>query len=199
MPILAITAVVFAGDVRVGAQGRLIYQLISLALVLLSIGFFFSCRSVDGKASPSFSPKHKWLLLTIDSDEDLSQQADAMTSEDWARLIALPHDLDPRIGELAARVIGKSVTTGDKILAVENFFLDNYEYQFGIEVPAQRDPIAYFLLDRPPAHCEYFASGAVVLLRSVGVPCRYVTGLVAGAFAVRRIRRWRFIGYRKAV
>jgi hypothetical protein len=34
------------------------------------------------------------------------------------------------------------------------------------------------LLNRPPAHCEFFASGAVVLLRHQGVPCRYVTGYV---------------------
>ena len=98
----------------------------------------------------------------------------------WQRLTALPADLDPRVRELADRVARQCVTDGEKIAAVERFFLDNFQYQIGIDVPAQADPLTHFLLERPAAHCEYFASGAAVLLRAVGVPCRYVTGFVAG-------------------
>ena len=39
--------------------------------------------------------------------------------------------------------------------------------------------MTHFLLEKTPAHCEYFASGAAVLLRAAGVPSRYVTGFVA--------------------
>ena len=95
------------------------------------------------------------------------------------RLTTLPDDMDPRIHELAKTIVGDAIVTEDKIAAVENFFLDNYEYQFGIDVPADVDPIEYFLLNQPPGHCEFFASGAIMLLRSVDVPCRYVTGFVA--------------------
>ncbi|MBC8876162.1 MAG: transglutaminase domain-containing protein [Planctomycetes bacterium] len=97
---------------------------------------------------------------------------------DWKLLTSVPDDLDPRIGALAVRVAGRSTTAREKIAAVERHFLDNYQYQFGIDIPEGRDPLTYFLLEKPPAHCEYFASGAAVLLRSVGVPCRYVTGFV---------------------
>lgn len=95
------------------------------------------------------------------------------------RLTALPTDLDPRVHELATEVAGLYATDGERIAAVERFFLDNFQYRFGIDVPPQADPLTYFLLERPPAHCEYFASGAAVLLRAAGVPCRYVTGFVA--------------------
>jgi transglutaminase-like putative cysteine protease len=98
---------------------------------------------------------------------------------DWRRLTRAPADLDPRIIELSARVVAGAQTDGEKIAAVQRYFLDNYEYQFGIEIPAGEDPLVYFLLQRPPAHCEYFASGAALLLRAAGVPCRYVTGFVA--------------------
>jgi transglutaminase-like putative cysteine protease len=94
-------------------------------------------------------------------------------------LTALPADLDPRVRELAEEVVGRSATDSEKIAAVERFFLENFQYRFGIDVPAQADPLTHFLLERPAAHCEYFASGAAVLLRAVGVPCRYVTGFVA--------------------
>jgi protein-glutamine gamma-glutamyltransferase len=97
----------------------------------------------------------------------------------WQRLTALPADLDPRVRALADQVAHQCVSDGEKIAAVERFFLDNFQYRFGIDVPAQADPLTHFLLARPAAHCEYFASGAAVLLRAVGVPCRYVTGFVA--------------------
>ncbi len=105
--------------------------------------------------------------------------ARAIASADWARLTALPDDLDPRILALAVRITGQATTSSEKIAAVERYFLANCKYQFGIDIPPDTDPLTYFLLEKPPAHCEFFASGAVVLLRAVGVPCRYVTGFVA--------------------
>ena len=108
-------------------------------------------------------------------NENASPPSDA----DRERLTALPEDLDPRVLALATRVTGQATTTGEKIAVVEQYFQDNYEYQFGIEIPAGTDPLTYFLVEKPPAHCEFFASGAAMLLRAVDVPCRYVTGFVA--------------------
>lgn len=96
-----------------------------------------------------------------------------------ARLLALPDNLDPRVRDLAARLFAQAHTSREKIAAVLAYFNANYSYQLGIEVPRGQDPLTYFLLDQPPAHCEYFATGAAILLRLGGVPCRYVTGFVA--------------------
>ena len=98
------------------------------------------------------------------------------------RLTAVPDDLDPRVRELARRVFEGRDDPGHKILAVVNYFLANYSYELGIRVPGGVDPVAYFLLEQPAAYCEYFASGAAMLLRLGGVPCRYVTGFVAGEY-----------------
>lgn len=98
---------------------------------------------------------------------------------DFTPLKQLPGELDPRIGDLAAEVFAGRASTREKIEAVRDYFAKNYTYSLSISVPDDRDPLAYFLLERPPAHCEYFATGAAVLLRKAGVPCRYVTGFVA--------------------
>ena len=92
----------------------------------------------------------------------------------------LPDDLDPRILKMAQEICAGKTTDSEKIRAVESFFRENYLYQIGLEVAAPEDRITYFLLTqpRPAAHCEYFASGAAILLRAVGVPSRYVTGYV---------------------
>ncbi len=137
---------------------------------------------IEAKDAPSTtayvartSETAKGLPPATDARDDLVQQ---IPDVDWRRLTALPEDLDPRIRELADRVAGESATSAQKIAAVERYFLDNYQYDFGITIPTGTDPLTYFLLERPPAHCEYFASGTAVLLRAVGVPCRYVTGFV---------------------
>ena len=42
------------------------------------------------------------------------------------------------------------------------------------------DPIEDFLVNRKSGHCEYFASGLALLLRSVGIPTRVVNGFKGG-------------------
>jgi len=102
-----------------------------------------------------------------------------LTDDARHRLLALPDDLDPRVRELAARLFAKARAPHEKIAAVLTYFSANYAYQMGIEAPRGKDPLTYFLLEQPSAHCEYFATGAAILLRLGGVPCRYVTGFVA--------------------
>jgi len=95
-----------------------------------------------------------------------------------ARCLAVPLGIDPRVRALADRIFADAKDTAAKIAAVEAYFHDNYQYRLGITVPLGRDPLTFFLLNRPPAHCEYFATAAAVLLRLAQVPTRYVTGLV---------------------
>ena len=90
----------------------------------------------------------------------------------------LPSDLDRRIVMLADDLFHDCRTTGDKIRVVEHFFRTKFQYQLGIQIPSGKDPLTYFLVNRHPAHCEYFATATAVLLRCAGVPCRYVTGFV---------------------
>ena len=89
-----------------------------------------------------------------------------------------PSKIDPRILAIADSIFLGKRTDSEKIGAVESFFHDNFLYQLGYEPPLQVDPLTDFLVNRRPAHCEYFASGASILLRIGGVPSRYVTGYV---------------------
>lgn len=97
------------------------------------------------------------------------------------QLTTLPQSIDPQVRELANTVTRDCRTTREKLDAVTRFFTSNFSYEFGIQIPEDQDPITYFLLNRPPAHCEYFASGAAILLRLAGIPTRYVTGYLVGA------------------
>ena len=111
-------------------------------------------------------------------DGDIPRLRQKPSAELRELLTAVPKDLDPRIRQLASRLLeGKDRTTA-KILAVVRYFNTNYQYDLGIKVPEGQDPLTYFFTERPAAHCEYFATGAAILLRLGDVPCRYVTGFV---------------------
>jgi len=94
------------------------------------------------------------------------------------RLLQLPFSISPQVRELAEQIFADCKTPAEKINRVQAYFQDNYQYELGISVPPDQDPITYFLLEKPHAHCEYFASGTAILLRLAGVPCRYLTGYV---------------------
>jgi hypothetical protein len=103
-------------------------------------------------------------------------------------LLTVPDNLDPRVHRLAESIIEGAADTPERVARVVAYFHENYEYRLGITIPRRTDPMNYFLLEKPAAHCEYFASGAAILLRLAGVPCRYVNGFVAD-------ERHRFGGY----
>jgi transglutaminase-like putative cysteine protease len=97
---------------------------------------------------------------------------------DRNRMLALPSDLDPKIRDLARQIAGTITDPEQKIAAVERYLPANHAYSLTFTA-GPGDPLASFLLSKRAAHCEYFASGTVVLLRCLGVPSRYVTGYYA--------------------
>lgn len=94
------------------------------------------------------------------------------------RMLDVPGQLDPRIYQLASRIFAGCSTTTEKIDAVINYFHTNYTYSLGLDIPPARDKLTHFLLEESTGYCEYFASGAAILLRLAGVPTRYITGFL---------------------
>ncbi len=109
------------------------------------------------------------------SDEWLK---DALTPALKARLLAVPRTLDPRIHALATRLFASCATTDARISAVQAFLRDKFQYSLEIDIPREKEPLAFFLFEKRSADCEYFATAAVMLLRLGGIPCRYVTGFL---------------------
>jgi hypothetical protein len=111
--------------------------------------------------------------------EVAGQPASPIGDDMTAKCLQLPPNIDKAVVSLAKELFAGCDTPASRIAAVEHYFRDNYEYSLNMTVPAGMDPLTYFIINKPPAHCEFFASAAAVLLRLGGVPARYVTGFVA--------------------
>jgi len=101
------------------------------------------------------------------------------TVEEFERYLKLPINLDEGVRRLSRVIFKGHRRPAEKMAAVVDYFRRHYTYKLGIKIPGDWDPLTFFLLERPPAHCEYFASGAAILLRLGDVPTRYVTGFVS--------------------
>jgi hypothetical protein len=101
-------------------------------------------------------------------------------------LMLLPDRLDVRIFRLAREIIEGStggVNPDDsKARAIEKYLRVNYGYTLQLLPATVPDPLANFLFERRKGHCEYFASAMAVMLRTVGIPSRVVTGFASGIY-----------------
>jgi hypothetical protein len=90
--------------------------------------------------------------------------------------------LDPRIPALATQAAGRARNPYDQARAVELFLRTRYAYTLDLSGPPQSDPLAHFLFERRAGHCEYFAAAMTVMMRSLGVPARYINGFLPGEY-----------------
>ena len=96
-----------------------------------------------------------------------------------SRYTQLPVNLSERVGELAELWSAGAATPLDEILLLQGK-LRSFDYSLDQEPSRYPDPLLAFLDDVQEGHCEYFASGLAVMLRTRGIPSRIVNGF-AGA------------------
>ncbi len=90
--------------------------------------------------------------------------------------------LDPRIPILAKTIASRATNPYDKARAVENYLRGNYGYTLDLSGTPPVDPLAYFLFEKRAGHCEYFAAAMTVMMRTLGIPARYVNGFLPGEY-----------------
>lgn len=90
--------------------------------------------------------------------------------------------LDPRIPELAKSVVGAERSPDAQARTLEKYLRTNYGYTLELPKVEPQDPLAFFLFHRRKGHCEYFASAMAVMLRTLGIPSRVVTGFQSGVY-----------------
>jgi protein-glutamine gamma-glutamyltransferase len=98
------------------------------------------------------------------------------------RYLQLPEQLDPRIPELAHKLTDSQPSNYRRALAIERYLTTKYAYTLQLPSQPPADPLADFLFHRRRGHCEYFASSMAVLLRTVGIPTRVITGFRGAQF-----------------
>ncbi|RAP74852.1 hypothetical protein DL346_20305 [Paenibacillus montanisoli] len=96
----------------------------------------------------------------------------------------LPAGLPARVGDLAADIIAKAgspVNRYDQVQAIASYLRSHYAYTLQSSIPARgEDFVDDFLFRQRQGYCVHFASAMAVMLRTQGIPARYVKGFAPG-------------------
>lgn len=148
---------------------------------------FFPLNSVwiESRAQRIGITPHRLIDRGIDNDQPwvVGVAADALIEPLNASERGLMSWVDPRIRpkirQVARAVAGDQTSARSKASAIANYFQNEYTYTLRPAAsPAGNDPIVHFLETQHAAHCEFFASASTLMLRTLDVPTRYVTGYV---------------------
>ncbi len=96
--------------------------------------------------------------------------------------LQLPEDFSPRVASEAISITRGLPNAFAQARAIETY-LRQIPYNDNIAAPPpDRDPVEYFLYDIREGYCDYYATAMVVMLRSLGIPARAVSGYAEGAY-----------------
>lgn len=100
----------------------------------------------------------------------------------WSEELQLPVSLPQRVQELGDRLAEGSAGPYETVRRVQAFLLQEYTYtKIDTEVPpAGRDFVDYFLFEARQGYCNHFSTAMAVLLRTQGIPARWVKGFAPG-------------------
>ena len=122
-------------------------------------------------------------LLTQAPVEWLQQAGTNYPSWVTDRYLQLPNTVPERVKQLAKDISDPHDTPYDKASAIESFLRSEIEYNEKIEAPpSDRDPVDYVLFDLKQGYCDYYATSMAVMLRSLGIPSRIVSGYAQGHY-----------------
>ncbi|AXI00077.1 transglutaminase [Sporosarcina sp. PTS2304] len=100
----------------------------------------------------------------------------------------LPENLPQRVKDLAQSITENEISVYDKVKAVEQYFKRNgftYETQ-NVAVPDDtQDYVDQFLFDTKKGYCDNFSTSMAVMLRSAGIPTRWVKGFAPGELSYK--------------
>lgn len=84
-----------------------------------------------------------------------------------------------RIAALAREIAQTKRTSYDKAVAIEDYLSHNFRYSLDVPLTDQAHPLEEFLFTRKTGYCEHYATAMVIMMRTLGIPARLVTGFLA--------------------
>ena len=121
-------------------------------------------------------------LITTVTELALRAASTEYPAEITDLFLQLPDNFSQKVAADALAVTANEDTAYGKARALE-IYLRGIEYNDAIEAPPEgRDPVEYFLYDIQQGYCDYYATSMAVMLRSLGIPARMVSGYAEGFY-----------------
>ncbi len=110
---------------------------------------------------------------------ELRASGDDYPEEVVERYTQLPESTPERVGEFTSQLTARATNPYDTARVVEQWLEANKQYSLDVEQP-DGDVAAGFIFQMDRGYCVYYATAMVAMLRSQGIPARFVVGYTAG-------------------
>jgi transglutaminase-like putative cysteine protease len=116
------------------------------------------------------------------------QTTSALTKEfltrwEYKRFTQLPQRLNPRASQLAQQWDYNSESIQDFITLMRAYFISQgFQYTLSPEVIQGENKIDMFLFEKKSGFCGHYASSVAMMMRSVGIPSRLVSGYLGAEY-----------------
>jgi transglutaminase-like putative cysteine protease len=96
--------------------------------------------------------------------------------------LQLPDTLPDRVRRLSEEIIGTTQDSLKRATLIESYLKNNYTYNLEDPVypPADQDFVDHFLFEQGFGYCDHFSTAMVIMLRTLGIPARWVKGYSSG-------------------
>jgi transglutaminase-like putative cysteine protease len=98
------------------------------------------------------------------------------------RYLEVPANMPPRLADLAHEWSDAQPTPYLKAKAIEEHLKKDFRYDTNSPSGGKPQPVDHFLFESKRGHCEFFSTAMALMLRSIGIPSRNVTGFVGGTY-----------------
>ncbi|QQE78588.1 transglutaminase domain-containing protein [Alicyclobacillus sp. SO9] len=114
--------------------------------------------------------------------KSISARKKLFDSKGLSQDLQLPGELPAKVKQLARQVAASSNSEYDIVSTINSYLKDNFVYQVK-DVPTpgpHQDYVSQFLFQSRIGYCNNFSSSMAVMLRTLGIPTRWVTGFARG-------------------
>ncbi len=106
----------------------------------------------------------------------------SLAATERPRYLTLPGDLPPRVAELARSWVGSTSDPRLEARLIEARLRKDYRYDVDSSSGSAKNPLYDFLFVSKRGHCEFYSTAMAIMLRTLGVPTRNVTGFIGGTY-----------------
>ncbi len=143
-------------------------------------------------ARESFSGTYR--LFPNSNGWENPNRPEPLSPQERQKCLELPASLTPEVFLQAKEIAGSYSEPEEKARRITTYFQTQFTYGYDFPFKSSETALEEFLQKRPPAHCEFFATAAALMLRAQGVPTRYINGFVVqersldGTYCVIRLK-----------
>jgi len=131
----------------------------------------------------SLAPNQSFTVTAVQPTRDpavLSQSGYEYPDRIEREYLGVSDNVSGRVENLADEITADATNPYEEARAIEAWLEANKEYSLNATTDAGRPVTRQFLFEMEEGYCQYFASSMAVMLRSQGIPARYVVGYAPG-------------------